>query len=463
MGEKVNLLAGLSFDRIALFYYNFNDKKKQLRSRTPIEELMAKQIGRYEISRELGRGGMGVVYLAHDPLIDRHVAIKTALTPPPNDLPRFQQFYQIFFNEVRAAGKLTHPHIVSVYDAAVEEDICYLVLEYVDGFALKKFCKEKKLLPVEKVVKIIFQCAKALNYAHQVGVIHRDIKPGNIMITNDSVSKISDFGIAAIEGAMDLPQRESLTGSAYYISPEQLENQPLTSQTDIFSLGVVMYELLTGTKPFMGDTDVAIYFQISNVDPVPLKKHRNDLPDSLEHIVRRALEKDLSRRYQTGLELASDLSHYFDHLRYSDEEIKFEEKHNALRKILFFREFTASELSEVLRATQWYKYDAGSTIIAEGEMDDSFYIIIEGNVVVKKQKKRMALLKRGDCFGEMAYIDKIKRTASIEALGNTILMKINSTSVDQMSMDTQLRFYKVFSSTLIQRLSATSEQILKAS
>ena len=422
---------------------------------------MTQQIGRYEVSRELGRGGMGIVYLGRDPLIDRQVAIKTTLTPPPDDVQKFQEFYKLFFNEVRAAGKLTHPHIVSIYDAAVEDNICYLVLEYVEGLTLKEFSKEKTLLSVEKVVKIIFQCAKALDYAHKNGVVHRDIKPGNIMIAKGDMAKISDFGIAAIEGAMDLPQGESLTGSVYYISPEQLENKPITSQTDIFSLGVVMYELLTGTKPFKGDTDVATYFQISHVDPTPLKKRRSDLPNSLEQIVRRALEKDPIKRYQTGLELASDLSLYFDHLRYSEEEIKYEEKHNALRKINFFRDFTSSELSEVLRVTQWYEYEAASTIITEGEMDDSFYIIIAGEVIVKKHGKRLAILKRGDCFGEMAYIGKIKRTATIEAFDNTILMKINSTVVDQMSMGTQLRFYKVFSNTLIQRLAVTSEQIAR--
>ncbi|MBN1848451.1 MAG: protein kinase [Deltaproteobacteria bacterium] len=424
---------------------------------------MAQQIGRYEVTRELGRGGMGVVYLALDPLIDRQVAIKTALTPPPKDLPRFQQFYKLFFNEVRAAGKLTHPHIVSVYDAAVEDKICYLVLEYIDGLTLKEFCREKSLLSVEKVVKIIFQCAKALDYAHKSGVIHRDIKPGNIMYTKNGTAKISDFGIAAIEGAMDLPHGESLTGSVYYISPEQLENKPLTAQTDIFSLGVVMYELLTGIKPFMGESEVATYYQISHVDPAPLKDHRTDLPTSLEQITRKALEKDRNKRYQSGLELASDLSIYFDHLRYSDEEIKFEEKHNALRRIVFFQDFTPSELSEVLRATQWYEYDTQSTIISEGEMDDSFYIIVAGKVLVTKNERQIAILKRGDCFGEMAYIGKIKRTATIEALENTILMKINATIVDQMSLGTQLRFYKVFSNTLIKRLAFTTEQVSKGS
>ena len=332
---------------------------------------------------------MGEVYLAQDPFIDRLVAIKTTLSSPPKDPQGLEQFQQIFFNEAHAAGKLTHPHIVSVYDATVETDRCYLVMEYVDGTTLKEHCLEKNLLPLEKVVKIIFQCAKALDYAHQNGVIHRDIKPGNIMISTKGEAKISDFGIAMVKGASSLSRSGGLTGSVHYMSPEQLRNVPLTPQTDIFSLGVVMYELLTGAKPFQGDTDISTLYKITNEDPEPLKNHKRDVPESLERIVVRALEKDLGKRYQSGLQLGSELSTSFDHLRFLDQEVNFEEKFNALKKIGFFKDFTSSELAE--------------------------------------------------------------------ALGNTILMKVNASVIDQTSINTRLRFYKVFSNTLIQRLIHTSE------
>jgi len=418
---------------------------------------MPQKIGRYQVTRELGHGGMGVVYLAQDPFIDRLVAIKTTLTSPPKDPQGLEQFQQIFFNEAHAAGKLTHPHIVSVYDATVETDRCYLVMEYVDGTTLKEHCLEKNLLPLEKVVKIIFQCAKALDYAHQNVVIHRDIKPGNIMISTKGEAKISDFGIAMVKGASGLSRSGGLTGSVHYMSPEQLRNVPLTPQTDIFSLGVVMYELLTGAKPFQGDTDISTLYKITNEDPEPLKNHKRDVPESVERIVVRALEKDLGKRYQSGLQLASELSASFDHLRFLDEEINFEEKFNALKKIGFFKDFTSSELAEVLKTTQWVKYEDASTIITEGEIEDCFYIIIVGEVMVRKQGKPLAVLKQGDCFGEMAYLGKTTRTATIEALGNTILMKVNASVIDQTSINTRLRFYKVFSNTLIQRLIHTSE------
>ena len=422
-----------------------------------------KKIGRYRLVRELGHGGMGVVYLAQDPFIDRMVAIKTTLGSPTKDPQKFEQFQQIFFNEAKAAGKLMHPHIVSVYDATVENDRCYLVMEYVDGGTLEEYCREKVLLPLEKIVKIIFQCAKALDYAHQNGVIHRDIKPSNIMISTKEQVKISDFGIAMVKGVSELPEHGSLTGSVYYTSPEQLRGDQLTPQTDLFSLGVVMYELLTGTRPFQADTDVGIFFKINNEDPEPLKKHQRSVPESLERIVVRALEKDIAKRYQTGLQLASELSASFDHLRFLDEEINFEEKFNALKKINFFKDFTSSELAEVLKATQWVKYEKTSTIITEGEIEECFYIIVVGDVTVRKQDKPLAVLKQGDCFGEMAYLGKTTRTATIEALSNTILMKINASVIDQTSINTQLRFYKVFSNTLINRLVRTSQFLSKLS
>jgi len=416
-------------------------------------------IGRYRVTREVGRGGMGVIYLAKDPFIDRLVAIKVTLESPPKDPQKLEQFQQIFFNEAKAAGKLIHPHIVSVYDATVEDDLWYLVMEYVDGSSLKGYCKEEALLPLEKIVKIIFQCAKALDYAHQNEVIHRDIKPSNIMISTKGDAKVSDFGMAMVKGASGPQRPGSLTGSLYYSSPEQLRGEKLTPQTDLFSLGVVMYELLSGAKPFKGDTDVNTIYKISNEEPEALEKHLRDAPESLVRIVVRALEKDPTKRYQSGLQLASELSASFDHLRFLDEEINFEEKYNILKKIDFFKDFTSSELAEVLKATQWVKYEENSTIITEGEIEDSFYIIVVGEVLVRKEGKRLTVLKIGDCFGEMAYLGKTTRTASIEALSNTALMKVNASVIDQTSMDTQLRFYKVFTNTLIKRLTHTSEML----
>jgi len=403
---------------------------------------------------------MGVVYLAHDPFIDRQVAIKTILAVPSIEAPVLEHYQKLFFNEAKAAGKLMHPHIVSVYDAMWEKDICYLIMEYVEGCTLKKHCSKEKLLTLENVIKYIFQSAKALGYAHQNGVIHRDIKPNNIMISSKGDVKIADFGIAQVEGVSD----DSLSGNVgtvYYSSPEQVRDEQPTIQTDLFSLGIVMYELLAGTKPFKGENKDAVFSKIANENPEPLGTYRQDVPETLELILMRSLEKDITKRYQTCLQLASYLSASFDNLRFLDEEINLKEKLNALKKVKFFKKFTSSELAEVIKTVQWLRYEPSEIIITEGDIDDCFYIVISGEVKVTKHGKQLAVLKPGECFGEMTYLATHRRTATIQAQSSTILIKINASIIAQTSISTQLRFYKVFSHTLIERLSHTSELLSK--
>ena len=415
-------------------------------------------IGRYLLDRELGRGSMGKVYLAYDPFIDRMVAIKTALSTP-NRIHSIDEIQQRFFNEARAAGKLMHPNIVALYDALVEKNNFYLVMEYVAGTTLKEYRSKKSELPLEESINIIFQCAKALDFAHSNGIIHRDIKPSNILVSNNAEAKITDFSIAVVEGFSNPDHSGSFTGSVFYMPPELLREEQVTAQSDIFSLGVVMYEIISGVKPFVGDTEVAVFYNILNSDPEPLSTHRKNIPDSLERIVSRALEKDPAYRYQSGSELASDLSESYDKIRFLEDKINYQEKFTALKRLNFFKDFTIEELGEVLKTTLWLEHEADTHIITDGEIDDCFYIIVIGEVVVSKEGKSLAYLKQGDCFGEMAYLGKTKRTADIKALEKTVLMKVNTSIMERTSLNTQNRFYKVFSRTLIERLSSANRVI----
>lgn len=415
------------------------------------------KIGRYSVTQPLGQGGMGTVYLAKDPFIGRDVAIKSTRYSQYNGRKDLKRFHRSFFNEARAAGKLLHPHIVSVFDAFTENDVCHLVMEYVEGVTLQEYCREKGLLPFDEVVRIIFQCAKALEYAHSQGVIHRDIKPGNILLSVNGEVKISDFGIARIEDDASKTHSNHLSGSLFYTSPEEIRGEAVTGQSDLFSLGIVMYELLSGRKPFEAETNVAVLFKILNEEPRSLKDLQHKIPESLERILTCALQKDPKQRYARCLDLASDLNNSFEQLRSSSHQICLEERYQALRKISFFNDFKPPELAEVLNNTQWLKYDSNATVVAEGDLEDSFYIIIAGEVAVKKREKTLSRLGQGDCFGEMGYLGKTKRTATIQALKDTILMKINALSTERVSADTQLRFYRVFSKTLIERLARASE------
>ena len=421
------------------------------------------KLGKYEVREEINRGSMGVVYLGYDPYVDRPVAVKVALAESLSDPESGERYRKMFFNEAHTAGMMTHPNIINIFDAGVDQEICYLVMEYIEGGqTLKEFCNPENLLPIEKVVEIIFKCAKALDYAHKQGVIHRDIKPSNILATEDLDVKIGDFSIAQINKPdFTETQPAGMMGSPRYMSPEQLKEDFVTNQTDIFSLGIVMYELLAGKHPFSAENFSRLVAKILNEEPVCIRDVRTEVPEILDEIIKKAMHKELAHRYNMGLELATDLSRAFDYLEGAVEDISEQEKFNSIKKLDFFHGFPDAEIWEIIRASNWQDYNDGDDIIVEGELDDCFYIIVEGDAAVQKGNKEIRVLTMGDCFGEMGYLAKTKRTATIKSVGNTSLLKINSTVISQVSLNCQVRFLKVFLRTLIHRLSVTTEKVSK--
>jgi len=417
------------------------------------------KLGKYDVLCEIDRGSMGTVYLGHDPYIDRGVAIKVAHVESLNDEVSGDRYRKMFFNEAHTAGSLNHPNIVGIYDAGAEDDVCYIVMELVKGGqTLKPYCTPENLLSIEKVVEIIFKSAKALDYAHKQGVVHRDIKPSNILVEEDLEVQIADFSIAYMNRDNTETQEVGLMGSPKYMSPEQLKEDEITHQTDLFSLGIVMYEMLSGKHPFKADNFSRLVSKILNDDPPPLKDLRPDLSDALIDVFEKATQKEVKNRYLTGLEFAIDLSKAFESLEGPQEDISEQEKFNAIKGTDFFQGFPDSEIWEILRASTWQDYNIKDDIILEGDLDDCFYIILEGEVGVLKNEQSIRILSVGDCFGEMGYIAKTERTATIKALTETALLKINSTVISQVSLNCQVRFLKVFLRTLIHRLSMTTDK-----
>ncbi len=425
---------------------------------------MPNHLGKYEVKNEIARGSMGIVYIGYDPYIDRPVALKVAFSESLKDKESGERYRRMFFNEAHTAGMLRHPNILDVFDAGVEEDFCYIVMELIaGGETLRSYSRPDTLLPIAKVVEIIFKCAKALDYAHRQGVIHRDIKPSNILLTEEKDVKIADFSIAHItrpDTSATMPM--GFVGSPRYMSPEQVQEEYVTNQTDIFSLGIVMYEMLTGHHPFGGDNFSTLIHRIINEDPIPMDTFRPGVPEALERIVHKALAKDTARRYRMGLDMAADLSAAFNFLERPQEDISLKEKFIQVRQLSFFSGFPDAEIWEIIRASLWQEYREGEEIITEGDIEDSFYIITEGEVRVRKGRKVVNELRSGDCFGEMGYLNKIRRTATILANGRVSLMKVNSTLIEQVSKDCQLRFCKVFLRVMIERLSLTTEKLAKA-
>jgi serine/threonine protein kinase len=262
-------------------------------------------LDRYEIDAELGRGAMGVVYRARDPKLGRTVAIKT-VSVAGLEAEAEREYRRRFVVEAQAAGRLSHPGIVTIFDVN-EEAEPYLVMEYVEGQSLQQLVtREKRALPISTTLRLIQEIAEALHYAHAQGVVHRDIKPANILVTTDGHPKIADFGIAKLN-EMDLTLPGRVLGSPAFMAPEQLGDEAVDSRSDLFSLGVILYYMLTGHRPFQGNSTTTVCFKLVNHEPLPVSALQSTLPRELDAIVSRAIAKDPAQRYQTGLAMASDL------------------------------------------------------------------------------------------------------------------------------------------------------------
>ncbi len=270
------------------------------------------QVGRYQVQEVIGRGAMGVVYLAYDPQIGRRVALKTirpAEGAKPEEVAESRERFQ---REARAAGSLLHPHIVTIFDVFEDRGTLYIAMEFVQGRLLETFCSKKNLLPPERAVRLVAQGLSALHYAHRRGIVHRDIKPANLMVLEDEETlKVMDFGVAREEGT-HLTQQGFVVGTPHYMSPEQIEGRPLDGRSDVFSMGVVLYELLCGERPFPGESISTVIYRILHHSPTPLRELNPRVPKALDRIVERALAKDPGRRFPSAQAFEEALLSYLE-------------------------------------------------------------------------------------------------------------------------------------------------------
>lgn len=418
-------------------------------------------IGKYEIIKDLGKGATSTVYLARDPFSDRQVAIKR-LNLDEMDDEEAQRFKKLFLTEASLAGKIEHPYIASIYDAVITEDASYLVMEYVGGGTLERYCQVDNLLPTDKVIEIVFKCCRALSYACRNGIIHRDIKPENILVSDGTDIKISDFGAAlVIKGDTNEPSQNTDVGSLAYMSPQQAQGMELTHQADIYSLGVMFYMLLTGSLPFTATDDAGLFFQVLHVDPPLPSTYRLDLPKLVDDIVMKSIAKNIEDRYQDWKEFEQALTSASEKLPREVSSFPDTEKFNTLGKLNFFKEFGELELWEVLRISKWAYYPEGTAIIHEGDETSSFFIIISGDAEIRKNGRGIATLNAGVCFGEMSGIRKgtaRRRTASVYAHKDIKLIEVHEQALSQASENCQRRFDKAFLAILADRLATAGTQ-----
>ncbi|OGA36795.1 MAG: hypothetical protein A3F75_14670 [Betaproteobacteria bacterium RIFCSPLOWO2_12_FULL_64_23] len=418
------------------------------------------QIGKYDIRRQLGKGATGTVYLAVDTFSGKEVALKV-IEPEVFRDPEFGTVYRSqFLNEASLAGKLKHPHIVSILDAVVLEDSGHIAMEVVSGGDLSQHVTAATLLPIEDVLQIGFKCCGALAYAFNEGIVHRDIKPANIMIAQGTDVKIADFGAALLRKAQAV-QTASI-GSPYYMSPEQLEEAPLTHHSDMYCLGVVLYELLTGQRPFSADSLQMLVQKILNQQPAPPSSVRAALPKEIDRVVLRALGKKPELRYETWADFSLDLSNV-GKLMLPSDAIMDSEKYVALKRVEMLADLSDAELWELTHAGRWTRVGAKQAIIRENEPGKSFFFLAQGQVKVTLEGHLLNTIGEGESFGEMAYIrgGVTPRHATVETLTRILLAEFEPEALALMSLGAQLQLTRALVRNLVDRLELANARLAK--
>jgi eukaryotic-like serine/threonine-protein kinase len=419
------------------------------------------RIGKYPVLKEIGRGATSVVYLCNDPFYGRNVAVKVVMPEAFQDKDKGRLYRKLFVTEASLAGKLQHPHICQIYDAVADDREQYIVMEYVDGGTLERHGDAQDLLPIDRVVEIIFKCTRALEFAHKMGITHRDLKPANILYTGETDVKVSDFGAALIASG-DITQVSAI-GSPAYMSPEQVKEHALNHQTDIYSLGVVMYQLLAGRLPFQATNNFSLIYQIANVEPQPPSSYRPQIPAALDAIVRRAMAKDIAQRYASWEDFSLALAEVFrnEGLAGRNEVFPDSNRFELLRKLPFFYNFIDAELWEVARISNWRVAAAGEVLMKEGEPGNFFCILADGQVRVTRKGKLLNILSVGECFGEMAYLSKEEqvRGADVTVMDESKIISVPTQKLAQASDACRYKFDRAFMEILVERLTMANARL----
>lgn len=437
-------------------------------------------LGRYRIAEELGQGQAGVVYRAFDTTIERVVAIKCFRPLPIKVGPTGTRVRKdSYFEEAKVIGQLNHPHITSVFDTGHAEALPYIVMEYVQGETLKARLAQTKADPasVPQALNYIVMVARALHYVHQHGILHGDIKPGNLIVTPQGIPKIMDFGVAR-RSQKDRPTSWSLVGETEiwgtpgYMAPEQLVSTEIDARADVFSLGVVAYQWLAGRKPFRGDSAEATQKAVLNTRPPPLRELGDFMPE-LSAVIDQALARDPAQRFCSADAFADALEicleGWFKQTPKDNQSDPSRTTQPASfprlkgRNILF-ADFSDADLANVMQAARQENYQTGETILQEGAGGSTMYVVVRGRVSVRKMSgtKQVELkqVSKGECFGEMAVISQLPRSASVVALQPTEVVGISGAVLRSANQMLSMKLYRNIAWLLADRVRQRDEQVV---
>jgi len=415
---------------------------------------------RFELRKELGRGAAGEVHLAYDTYLEREVALKLTRTGYLDNPQESIRNRKMWLNETRLAGKLKHPFIVEIYEACSTDELDYLVMEYVPGGTLKQHTSFDNLLPISRLVDILYKVCNALDYSHKMGILHRDIKPSNVLLGDDNAVKVSDFGAAFLLNS-DTTQVD-MVGTLPFMPPEQFMQARPSMQSDVYAVGVMAYQLLTGMLPFTAKSYDEMIYQKLHEEALPLETRRLDIPQALRFAVHRAMHRDKDMRYSTWKSFCDDLAAALPSVA-RPEEVRFDSaRFDILRNLTFFENFTDNEVWETVGICQWQESRAGEYIVRENETGSSLFVMINGEAIVTKNDVELTRMHTGSCFGEIAYLDESRhvRLATVKAISKISLIVIEGDSLQHSSDSLQASFAKAFLNLMISRIKETDRRLL---
>jgi serine/threonine protein kinase len=418
------------------------------------------RIGKFQLRNVLGKGASGTVYLALDTFSGDAVALKV-LDPQVIASPDFERTIAVqFLNEASLAGKLQHPHIAAILEASVDRDSGYIALEYVPGGNLAQYTTPDKLLSPANALQVAFKSCGALDYAFRQGIVHRDIKPANIMVVSGTNIKVGDFGAAFLKTA-EVSVGE--IGSPYYMSPEMIRHAELDHRSDMFSLGVVLYELFTGQRPFTADSLQALFALISDAAPKAPSSIRPELGGEIDRIVLRMLAKDPAARYPDWAELALDIAR-IGRMSVYDLEVPDSEKFTALRKVPLLESLGEPEIWELVHAGRWSRVAPQKPVVTEGQPGRSLFFLARGSAKVTRQGRLLGILGAGECFGEMAYVKggAAPRQATIESISDVVVAEFEPEMLRKTSARCQLQLAYALLHSLVDRLGLANDRLARA-